>query len=377
MGVAARADHPQRAARASEATPTLTIGSAAIAHNVRHFARLAPQLMAVVKADGYGHGAATVARIAVAQGATCLGVATAEEAIALRADVVGTPIVAWVLPLDAPWEELAWSGIDVAVATLAHLDRAVGSAIATGRKVQVHLHVDCGMAREGADRADWDALFAAALAAERACLIDVVGLMGHLAVGVGDWADAQGQRLFREAIVQAHTVGLRPRHRHLAATAATLAAPEARHTLCRVGAGLVGIDPAGGHGLHEAMALTAPVIAVRQVDAGVSSGYGHDWTATRPTRLVTIPVGYADGLPRAAAGRAQVTLNGRRFNVVGAVSMDQAVVDVGNEPVKLGDAVAVWGGSGPSVKEWAVWAGTIPHEIMTGMGARVRRVVAA
>src|SRR5690606_19030964 len=102
-----------------------------------------------------------------------------------------------------------------------------------------------------------------------------------------------------------------------------------------------------------------------------------EWTATRPTRLATIPVGYADGLPRAAAGRAQVALDGRRLDVVGAISMDQAVVDVGDAPVILGDVVTVWGGAGPSVKEWAAWAGTVPHEIMTGVGSRVRRVVAA
>jgi alanine racemase len=124
------------------------------------------------------------------------------------------------------------------------------------------------------------------------------------------------------------------------------------------------------------MTLTAPVIAVRSIDEGDSSGYGHDWTATRPTRLATIPVGYADGLPRAAAGRAQVALNGRRLDVVGAISMDQTVVDVGDLPVMLGDAVTVWGTSGPSVKEWAAWASTIPHEIMTSVGARVRKVLA-
>jgi alanine racemase len=376
MGVALHAGRPHHARRASGAAPTLTVDSAAIAHNTRHFARLAPQVMAVVKADGYGHGAAAVARIALAQGATCLGVATAEEAIALRADGLSAPIVAWVLPLDAPWEELAWSGVDVAVASLPHLDRAVAAAIATGRRVQVHLHVDCGMAREGAAPADWAGLFAAALAAERALLIDVVGLMGHLAVGAGDGADARGQRLFHDALADARAVGLRPRHRHLAATAATLATPGARHTLCRIGAGLVGIDPIGGHGLREAMTLTAPVIAVRSIDEGDSSGYGHDWTATRPTRLATIPVGYADGLPRAAAGRAQVALNGRRLDVVGAISMDQTVVDVGDLPVMLGDAVTVWGTSGPSVKEWAAWASTIPHEIMTSVGARVRKVLA-
>lgn len=380
--VALRPVRPQSVRRASGAVPTLTVDPEAIAHNTRLFAGLAPRLMAVVKADGYGHGASDVARIALAHGASGLGVATAEEAIALRAEGVAGPLLAWVLPVDAPWEELAWSAVEVAVGSVDHLDRAVASAIATGRKVRVHLHVDCGMAREGASRAEWVGLFAAARAAQRASLIDVVGMMGHLAVADGEGGDPRGQHAFLDALAEAGLMGLRPRHRHLAATAATLASPFARHTLCRVGAGLVGIGPAfselgPGQRLREASTLTAPVIALRRVDAGESSGYGHGWTASRPTRLATISVGYADGLPRAAVPRAQVAWNGRRMDVVGAISMDQAVVDVGDAPVTLGDDVTVWGASGPSVGEWASWAGTIPHEIVTGLGARVRRVLAS
>jgi alanine racemase len=356
--------------------PILTVDPEAIAHNTRHYAQLAPRLMAVVKADGYGHGAATVARIALANGATSLGVATAEEALSLRADGVAAPLLAWVLPLDAPWEELAWWGVDVAVGSNQHLDRAIAAASATRTRVRVHLHVDCGMAREGASRAQWPELFATARAAERAGIIDVVGLMGHLAVPSEPGGDARGQRLFHEAIAEATRFGLRPRHRHLAATVATFASPLARHTLCRVGAGLVGIDPVGGQHLHEASTLTAPVIAVRRVDAGDSTGYGHDWIAARPTQLATLAVGYADGIPRAAAGRAQVAWNGRRMKVVGAISMDQLVVDVGDRHVEPGDTVTIWGATGPSVSEWAAWAGTIPHEILTGVGARVRKAVA-
>ena len=148
------------------------------------------------------------------------------------------------------------------------------------------------------------------------------------------------------------------------------------HTLCRVGAGLVGIDPSGTTHLRPAMTLTAPVVSVRDVAPGTAVGYGHTWTSGRATRLALLPLGYADGLPRAASGRAQVWLHGRRHPVVGLISMDQAVVDVGAAPVGVGEIATVFGSGRqgePTAAEWAAWSGTIEHEIVTGIGSRVRR----
>jgi alanine racemase len=181
---------------------------------------------------------------------------------------------------------------------------------------------------------------------------------------------------FAWGIAVARRHGLRPPLRHLAATAATLTDPLSRHTLCRVGAGLVGIDPTGTTPLRPAMTLTAPVVSVRDVPAGTPVGYGHTWVAGRATRLALLPLGYADGLPRSASGRAEVLVRGCRRPVVGTISMDQVVVDVGTLPVRAGEVATVFGpgdAGEPTAAEWALWSGTIEHEIVTGIGARVSR----
>jgi alanine racemase len=148
--------------------------------------------------------------------------------------------------------------------------------------------------------------------------------------------------------------------------------------MCRIGAGLVGIDPSRTTRLRPALTLTAPVVTVRRVTAGTSVGYGHTWTAPTATNLALLPVGYADGLPRSASGQAEVMVRGRRCPVVGLVSMDQTVIDLGDLTVTPGEPVTVFGpgdAGEPTVAEWAGWAGTIEHEIVTRIGARVRRQV--
>ena len=172
--------------------------------------------------------------------------------------------------------------------------------------------------------------------------------------------------------------GLRPARHHLAATAATLTDPRTHHDLCRIGAGLAGIDPSGTARLHPALTLTAPVVAVRRVRAGRSVGYGHSWAAPAATTLGLLAVGYADGLPRAASGRAEIMVRGHRCRVAGLISMDQTVIDLGDQPVDPGEVATVFGpgtAGEPTVADWARWAGTIEHEIVTGIGGRVHRQV--
>jgi alanine racemase len=205
--------------------------------------------------------------------------------------------------------------------------------------------------------------------------------MGHLARAdePADPANITGRTRFAWGLMIARTAGLRPALRHLAATAATLTDPDSHHTLVRVGAGLVGIDPSGTIALRWAVTLTAPVVSVRRVRAGTAVGYGHTWRALRATTLALLPLGYADGLPRAASGRAEVLLRGRRRPVVGRISMDQVVVDVGDEPVQPGETAILIGpgdGGEPTPADWADWAGTLPHEVVTGIGPRVARQVA-
>lgn len=356
-------------APAPSSGPRLALDRSAVADNVRAIRRAAGvPVLAAVKADGFGCGAEAVARAALGAGATWLGTATLAEAVALRRAGLAARTLAWLHPVDADWETALRLRIDVAVPSVAHLDAVAAAARRSGIRAAVHLHVDTGMARDGASVPEWRRLVRAASRLDE--LIDVVGVMGHLPCAdvPGHPSTAAGLRAFTGAVAAARAAGLRPAVRHLAATEAALRVPEARFDLVRIGAGLHGIGP----GLREAASLTAPVVQTRRARAGTPVGYGHVDVVTRDTVLATLPVGYADGLPRSATGAA-VLLGGRRCPVVGRISMDQVVVDAGPGGAPLGAVAAVFGAGGPSVAEWAGWAGTNPHEILTGVGARVAR----
>jgi alanine racemase len=361
--------------------PALRVDLGAVADNVRRFASLTPgALMAVVKADGFGHGAVDVAQTALAHGASWLGVTSLWEAFALRESGLRAPVLSWLNPVDADFLEARRLDVDVAVPSEAHLRAVAGAGLAAGVACRVHLHLDVGMARDGAAPAEWHRLCRLAREAERAGAVRVVGVMGHLgnAETPGDPANAQGRRRFAWGLDAARAAGLRPPLRHLAATAATLTYPASLHTMSRVGAGLVGIDPSGTTRLSPALTLTAPVVAVRRVAVGTPVGYGGVWRAPRATTLALLPVGYADGVPRSASLRGEVLVRGRRRPIAGRVSMDQVVVDLGDDGVEPGDPATVFGPGlvgEPTVAEWAAWAGTIEHEIVTGIGARVSRVM--
>lgn len=365
---------------ASRSEPRLAVDLGAVARNTRTLAdRASGELMAVVKADGFGHGAVDVARTALAHGATRLGVTSLAEAWVLRDAGLVAPILSWLNPVDADFPAAAVRDVDVAVPSLAHL-----AAVAAGPgRNRVHLHVDAGMARDGAEPEEWAALCRAARRAELRGQLEVVGVMGHLgcAEDPADDCNALGRTRFAWAVEAARGAGLRPRDRHLAATAATLTDPRAHHTMSRVGAGLVGIDPSGTTVLEPAMTLTAPLVQVRRVRAGTPVGYRHAHRTTGAARLGLLPLGYADGLPRVASGRAEVLVRGTRRPVVGRISMDQVVVDLGRTGAEAGEQVTVFGPGAagePTVAEWAAWADTIEHEIVTGIGARVpRRALAA
>ena len=360
-------------------TSLLTVDLEAVAENTRLLAaRARGRLMAVVKADGFGHGATDVARTSLAHGAIALGVTSVGEAIALRDEGVAAPLLSWLNPVDADFDAAVHRGVDLATPGVGHLHAVAAAARREGRRARIHLHVDAGMARDGAAPGDWAELCRWARILEQQELVRVVGVMGHLACAddVRNPANAAGRRAFERAVLRAHRSGLQPRLCHLAATAACLTDPATHFDMCRVGAGLVGIDPSRTTSLHPAMTLTAPVVDVRDVSRGTPVGYGHTHVTRRRTRLALLPLGYADGLPRSASGRAAVQLHGRRHPIVGLISMDQAVVDVGTAPVRPGDVATVFGpgmDGEPTVAEWACWAGTIEHEVVTGIGRRVAR----
>ena len=353
----------------------LTVDLMAIAENTQLVrSRTAAEVMAVVKANGFGHGAAEMARTALRAGATWLGVTCLDEAFALRRAHFTVRILSWLNGPGADFEAAGRERIDVAVP-----DRALLAEVAAAdRDIAVHLHLDTGMNRGGAGREEWAELCAAARAAELAGRIRVVGVMSHLGRADEPLAvdNVASEVRFRAGVEVARQAGLRPSVLHLAATAATLTNPATHFDLVRVGAGLVGIDPTGGTRLRGAMTLTAPLIHVRRVEAGTPVGYGHTWRAPSDTTLGLIPLGYADGLPRAASNRAEVWAYGGRRPVAGLISMDQTVIDLGDAAASLGDPVIILGPGDhgePTVADWARWASTIEHEIVTRIGRRIPR----
>ncbi|MHA3948676.1 alanine racemase [Cellulomonas bogoriensis] len=356
--------------------PLLTVHTATVAANTRAISRRTDAaVMAVVKAGAYGH--ALPASTFLDHGASWLGVTSIAEALPYRWQGVTAPVLAWLNPVDADFGVAILSDVDVAVPSTAHLDAVARAAVRTGLTARVHLHVDVGLARDGAPRRDWPALCAAARDLERRGQVRVVGLMGHLSAGE-DPADPEMHTetvRFTGAVAVARRRGLRPQVTHLAATSGTLADRRTHMGMVRVGAGLYGLGGAA-HGLRGAMTFTAPVGLVRDVRAGTPVGYGHRYRTPVRTRLALVPVGYADGLPRHASGRAEVLVRGRRRPVVGTISMDQVVVDVGDVSVAPGETVTVFGPGDrgePTVAEWAAWADTVEQDVLAGLGTRVAR----
>jgi alanine racemase len=356
----------------------LRIDAAAIAANTRRITGLTDAaVMAVVKADGFGHGTAALA--ALDAGATWLGVTSIAEALPFRWRGVSAPILSWLNGPGADLDAALQHDIDLAVASVAQLHAIGAAAQHTGRRARVHLHLDTGMSRDGIDRSQWTALCELARLGEAAGRLDVVGVMSHLsrADEPGHPETRKQVMLFRNALRAARHRGLTPQLAHLAATAGALTDPSTHFGMVRIGAGLYGIDPTHSvPGLRGAMTLTAPVTAVREVNAGTGVGYGLRYRTERRTRLALLPLGYADGIPRFVGADAAVLLRGRRVPIAGTVSMDQVVVDVGDAGIEVGEIATVFGpgdAGEPTVREWAGWAGTIEHDIVTRIGPRVAR----
>jgi len=332
--------------------------------------------MVIVKANGYGHGAVPTARAALDGGAQWLGVADIDEALELRAAGIDAPVLAWLHDPRRDFSDAVAARIDLGVSHLRELDRA---AAAQGTAF-VQIKVDTGLGRNGADPREWAEFFAAAVAHQKAGRLVVRGLWSHLA-NAGDAADAAQVEQFAAAIAVAQAAGLAPVITHLAATAAALRVPAARFGFVRLGVGVYGLSPfddqdSADIGLIPAMELRGTIVATKRVAAGTGVSYGHEYRAERETTLALVPIGYADGLPRQASGRAMVSIEGTTFPVVGRIAMDQLVVDVGDAAVKPGDVAILFGDPArglPSATDWADAAGTINYDIVTGIGSRVHR----
>ena len=340
--------------------------------------------MAVVKADGYGHGLVESALAALDGGATWLGVAMADEALALRAGGIEAPALAWLLGPADDWTAVATVDVDLGVNAGWALDQAVKAAAATGRPTRIHLKVDTGLGRAGATPHDWPDLVEAAAKAQADGAVEVVGIWSHLAYAdspAHPTIDLQRQ-VFEDALEVAGAAGIQPSVRHLANSAATLVRPDTHYDLVRPGVAVYGLSPgpevgaARDLGLRPAMSLTSQVALAKRVPAGHGVSYAHRYTTTRETTLALIPLGYADGVPRHLTNIGELAINGRRYRIAGTVCMDQFVVDVGDDPVAAGDEVVLFGsgaGGEPTAEDWAQAIGTINYEIVSRVGARVPR----
>jgi alanine racemase len=360
--------------RPAEALATRIVDLGAIARNIARIRDItATPILAVVKADGFGHGIIEVATTALEAGAAWLGVATVDEALVLRSAGIDAPVLCW---LADPWCDLraaVAAGVTVSCANIETLE----AIAALGAPAEVHLELDTGMSRGGAPASAWDALFSAALSSPS---VRVTGLWSHLALAADAAPESTSEQVqaFERGVARARELGLEPDILHLANSAGALEHPDTWYDLVRCGAALYGIETVVGrtHGLEPAMRVVSRVTQLKRVAAGTGVSYNHAWVAAGDTTLVLVPVGYGDGVPRDLSHGGEVVIGGVRHPVVGAISMDQLVVDVGDSVVALGDEVVLLGRPSdgePDSQEWAAVTGTIAHEILTGLGGRMHR----
>ncbi len=357
----------------------LVVDVAAIRHNVRLLKELVgTQYMAVVKADGYGHGLAAAAKAAREGGADWLGVATIDEALALRAAGDTGRVLCWLTVPGDDWVAAIEQDIDVTVYSESELDEVLG----TGLPARVQIKVDTGLHRGGAPRGAWHDLFATAADPDREGQIKVTGIWSHFSSSdePDDPANDAQEAAFQDALNLAASAGLDPEVTHLANSAAAILRPSSRLDLVRVGIASYGLDPAPGVtgeiGLRPAMTARAGLAMVKHVEAGGAVGYGRTWIADGDTTLGLVPAGYGDGLPRVGGNRAEVQVAGRRRPVRGRISMDQLVVDLGGDDPGAGADVTIFGAGDdgePTAQDWAEACGTISYEIVTRIGGRFTR----
>ncbi|MEZ4238656.1 MAG: alanine racemase [Myxococcota bacterium] len=338
------------------------------------------QVMPILKANAYGHGLVAVARAMEAEGAACIGLAFVEEGIAVRRAGVQTPILVLGGILGDQIPRFLEHGLWLAASSVDKLRAVDAAAAAMGVRAGVHLKIDTGMERIGVHWYHAASLLEAALQCRH---VDVLGVFSHLASS--DEADAAYTRLQLERFLEVTAFyerrSLPTPMRHLANSGAVLQHPDTWLDAVRPGILLFGVRPSTAVPLSvpvaPAMTWTSRVVYFKVVEAGNPVSYGSTWAPDRQTRLVTVPVGYGDGYPRALSNRSEVLLGGRRYPVRGRVCMDQVMVDIGWDSAYNGDEVVLLGRQGDAeitAEDLAAWAGTIPYEILTGINTRVPRL---
>ena len=373
------------------------IDLSAIEKNIKRLmAHAGKPALAVVKADAYGHGLIPVAKRAIEAGASWLGVALLEEALSLRESGIKAPILAWLTPVTDDFETALENEIDLGVPSLAHLELIVEAASKKNKTARIHLEVDTGMTRGGA-LYEWDELVVAAAKAEETNSIKVIGIWSHFAR-----ADEPGHEFnqlqhnnFLTALDAAQQAGLKPQVTHLSNSAATINDKSSHFDLVRLGIAMYGLSPdvktmgdSEKLDVTPALTLRARLHLVKYVPAGSKVGYGGTAETLTETKIGIVAMGYADGVPRNADKTAGVLVGNKMSPILGRVSMDQFVVDLGNESqARAGDWAYLIGGVVGSHKAasytsdtcytadtWAGACGTINYEIVTRIGPRVKRI---
>jgi alanine racemase len=357
----------------------------AIAHNVRVLREHAgsAQLMAVVKADGYGHGATRVAHAALAAGAAELGVATIDEALALRADGITAPVLAWLHPPGIDFAPALQGNVEIAVSSVRQLDELLDAVRRTGATATVTVKVDTGLNRNGVAPGQYASMLTALRRAVAEEEIRLRGLMSHMVFADqpnNSINDVQAQR-FSEMLAEARNQGVRFEIAHLSNSSATMSRPDLAFDLVRPGIAVYGLSPVpelGDMGLIPAMTVKCPVVLVKSIRTGEGVSYGHTWIAEQDTTVALMPIGYADGVFRSLGGRLEVLINGRRRPGVGRICMDQFLVDLGPGRVDVaeGDEAILFGpgtSGEPTAQDWADLLDTIHYEVVTSPRGRITR----
>lgn len=365
----------------------------AIRENIKYLmAKSGKPALAVVKADGYGHGLLPVAKSALSAGASWLGVALLEEAKALRQGGINAPIIAWLTPITDDFASAISEDIDIAIPSLAHLEAITSAARSLGKCARIHLEVDTGMSRGGALN-EWSELVRSAKSYQDSGLIKVIGIWSHFARADEAGHEFNNKQLenFKSAVAEAKSVGITPEVIHLSNSAAAINDADSHFDLLRLGIAIYGLSPDFSHmgsseklNLKPAMSIRARIHLVKDIPAGSQVGYGGSAITKVDTKLGVIAMGYSDGIPRNANSSAGVLVGNKRAPIIGRVSMDQFVVDLGRDSsAKAGDWAYIIG-SNPSdsytsassytADSWASASATINYEIVTRIAARVKRI---
>jgi alanine racemase len=342
------------------------------------------KLLAVVKADAYGHGLVEVAKAAETAGADWLGVALLEEAVTLRKNGITSPVLAWLVPPGSDFQSAVDLNIDIAVADLKAFNEVSQQAQVSQliQKPRIHIEVDTGMSR-GGFLDEWEDFLTSDFSH-----VDVVGIFSHFARADEPLEKQNSQQLnrFEKMVSQLEAVGVHPQFKHLSNSAATLVNPDAKFDFVRTGIAMYGLSPdvktlgdSNKLSLKPVMQVRAKLHLVKNVPAGSAVGYGALHVTKNATKLGVVAIGYADGIPRIALN-AGVFVNGRKAPIIGRVSMDQFVVDLGSDSLaKSGDWVIIFGDGSHgeyTADDWGAASSSINYEIVTRIGPRVPRIYA-